>query len=627
MLRRLLPLLILTVTVRAQSRFVADAANTPVKWTGWSAPAVERASRENRPLFLFVGFASSFECFRMQREVFVDPAVAGVLNSTFVPLLLDRLEYPEVAETYEGLARSNANVQGWPLLMILAPSLEPFAIAGPLPAGELKQFLSDAAARWARERDSVSAEAHQNVMRMRAQIARVAGPAERRPNAMTISLLARTKQTGAASDALRKLAASALHDSLGGGFHRAARDDAWKQPYFEKMLSDQALFAIAALETWQSTRDPEMEQVVRTTLDAALRDMHPQNRAAAFDASQHAHSLVPAQGPEFWNGAFYVWDKEEVVRLVGPEGALKIARAFGMSGHARNILRVEDPVSLKDPAIGPLLAKMLDLRQKRPQPFRETNVISGLNGLMISALARAGGALGERKYVDAATGAALAVTRTLWNPQKKTLAHSAGVEATADDYAMLVQGLLDLFGAGHDPAWLELAMTLQQRQDQLFWNETEGRYVTGTSLPMILTGLIVEREDEVPAANSVAAMNLVRLALLTGNDTWRAHVPRIFERFGENAQLPQLAAARAASGSAGKIVVVVGDGRKPARDAVQAEQARFEPLGFVLLVPMKGAVRDRMVRDLPFMAALAGDREHPETPVLYECSGGECRRR
>lgn len=565
MVRRLLPLLILAVSLHAQSRYVADAVGAPVKWEGWGTHALERARKENRPIFLSIGFASSFECFRMQREAFLDGEIAETLNTYFVPVLLDRLEYPEIAATYETIAQKTS----WPILMILTPSLEPFAISGPLVTGDLSRMLVINANRWAHERDAVTAEAHQNVMKARAN---VTAPPQPPP-----------------AD-LRKLALTSMHDQLGGGFHRAPG-------LFEKMTSDQAAYAIRYLEEWQTSHDPEMERLARETLDAALRDLRPP-QAASFEASQDAHSLVPAQGPEFWNGAFYVWRKEEVSHLLGDEGARKVFRAYGMKEGERNVLAVEDAESLKDPKIAPLLAKLLDVRQKRPQPFRETNLIAGINGQMISALARAGAVLGEKTYVEAATAAAQTVTKSLWNAQKKTLLHSAGVEATCDDYALLAQGLLDLFEASYDPKWLDLAVALQQREDAC---------TPGASVPPILGGLLPPRDRQ------ATALNLARLSMLTGNAAFLARLSKDFPETAEQA-------ARDA-----KLVVVTGDRyRQPTLDALHAIHARREPLRFVVSVPVKGPARDRIVKALPFTAALAVD---PQNPITYECSGGECRRR
>jgi len=633
MVRRIVALLLVlapVVSLHAQSRYVADGAGAPVKWEGWGPRAIERAKKEKRPIFVVIGYASSFECFHMQREAFLTGEVAENLNTYFVPVLLDRFEYPEIAESYETIARSMNQSVAAPLLMILTPSLEPFAAAGFLGPSDLGRLLVINANRWAHEQSAVLAEAHLNVEKAR-EMGEKRAPGAVEPkilddigkvssnDPMMLSFLLRMKSTSA-PETLRTFALTPARDQLGGGFHRA--------PRFEKMLSDQALYAIAYLEAWQITKDPEMERIARSTLDAALRDLHPKN--GAFDASQDAHSLVPAQGPEFWNGAFYVWEKDEVTHLLGHDGAAKVFRAFGMKDGVRNVLVVEDAESLRDPAIAPLLAKMLDVRQKRPQPFRESNVISGLNGLMISALARGGAVLGEKTYIDAASFAALVVTKNLWNAPKKMLLHSAGVGATAGDYAMLIQGLLDVFEATYDPRWLDLAIALQQRQDQLFWDASAGRYATGASVPAALRGLLVERDVETPSANSVAAMNLLRLAMLTGNETWRARPPMIFESFGtrlrtEGAQLPQLASAYATSLANAKIVVVTGDPRKqPTLDTLHAIHERWEPLRFVVFVPLKPPARDRIMKALPFTAALTID---PENPITYECNGGECRRR
>ncbi len=559
MVRRLLPLLILTLSLHAQSRYVADSAGAPVKWEGWGTRALERAKKENRPIFLSIGYASSFECFHMQRTAFLDGEVAATLNTYFVPVLLDRFEYPEIAASYDTIARAVSGVSGTPILMVLTPSLEPFVISGPLVTGDLSRMLVINANRWAHERDAVTAEAHGNVMKARANV----GTPPAAPNA--------------------------VQDELGGGFHRGPG-------LFEKMTADQALYAIRDLEAWQTTQDPVREVLARRTLDAALRDLHPLN--GAFDASQDAHSLVPAQGPEFWNGAFYVWTKDEVTHLLGHEGAAKVFRAYGMQEGTRNVLAVEDPTSLKDPAIAPLLAKLLDVRQKRPQPFRESNVISGINGLMISALSRTGAALNERRYVEAASFAAQVVVKKLWNAQKKTLLHSAGVEATCDDYAFLAQGMLDLFEASYDPKWLELAVALQQR---------EAACTPGASVPQILGGLLPPRDTQ------ATAMNLARLSTLTGNEAFRTRLSKDF---------PETAAQAARDA---KIVVVTGDRyRQPTLDALKAIHARREPFRVVVSVPVKGAARDRILRALPFTAALAVD---PDNPITYECSGGECRRR
>jgi uncharacterized protein len=244
------------------------------------------------------------------------------------------------------------------------------------------------------------------------------------------------------------------------------------------------------------------------------------------------------------------------------------------------------------------------------------------NGLMISALARGAVAFEKPEYLQAAARAATLVSTKLWNAQKKTLERSEShTPALAEDYAMLVQGLLDLFEASHDVRWLDLAIALQQRQDALFWDAGLGRYTTGTSVPEPVRGLLSERDQDTPAANSVAAMNLLRLAALTGNETWRTRPAMIFQSFGgrmrtAGALHPQLAAAYESSLIAPSIVVVIG------KEVPREIYERAEPMRAIVLVPRKGVVRDRIVRTLPFIGALAGD---PERTVTYVCANGHCR--
>jgi uncharacterized protein len=190
-----------------------------------------------------------------------------------------------------------------------------------------------------------------------------------------------------------------------------------------------------------------------------------------------------------------------------------------------------------------------------------------------------------------------------------------------------VGGLLDLFESTYDPKWLELAKTLQRRQDELFWDASTGRYQTGASAP--IDGLLSESDDGTPAASSVAANNLLRLAALTGNTVWRDRAGMIFQSQGgrlraSGARLAQLVSAVESSLRSPSIVVVTGDPRKKETyDALNAIHARWEPMRAVVFLPLKGPARDRVVRSLPFTAALTGD---PKQTVTYTCSNGECRR-
>lgn len=645
-------LMLFALSASAATRYVTDRSAAPVRWEEWGKAAIARAQKEKRPLFVSIGFAASWDCQRMQREAFLNGENAEALNAYFVPVLLDRIEHPEVAEAYEAVLRSMQGPDsvfdtGWPVNVILTPNLEPFAGGRLLSTAELNRLLVINANRWASERGAVIAEAHAIVSKARAS-AEPRAPSdvdattmeavvddiarryekEKTLDAMTVAFLfryaARTKHENIrarAVDTLRTLAAGPMRDQLGGGFHRCPT-------CFEKTLPDQALLALAYLDAWQITRDPDLAHVARTTLDFAIRDLILRG---LFDSAQDAHSLVPGQGPVFVEGAFYVWTKDEITHLLGHETAGKIFKLYGLKDGVANRLALEHPRFLHETydELAAPLQKMLDVRQKRPAPFRDA-AMAGWNGLMISALARGAVVLDRPEYLDAATYAATLASTRLWNAPKKTLYRTESrTEGLAEDYAMLVQGLLDLFESGYDVKWLELAIAMQQRQDQLFWDASAGRYATGATAPEVVRGLLSERDADTPAVNSVAAMNLLRLAALTGNETWRARPAMIFQSFGgrlrtAGALHPQLAAAYESSLIAPTITVVVGDPRKQeARDLLPSIHDRWEPMRAVIVVPRKGAARDRVVKALPFVASLAPDPEHA---VVYVCAGGECRK-
>jgi uncharacterized protein YyaL (SSP411 family) len=642
-------LLCLALSASATTRYVTDHADGPVRWQEWGKAAIERAQKEKHPLFVSIGYAASWDCQRMHREAFLNGENVEALNAYFVPVLLDRIEYPEAAEAFEAVLRSMNPGEGYPANLILTPNLEPFAGGHFLSTAELNRMLVIQANRWASERVAVIAEGKANVAKANAEAdartpseidattmeAVVYDIARRYEKEKTLDPItaaflfryaARTKNENIRAlvvDSLRTQAAGPMRDQLGGGFHRCPA-------CYEKMLSDQALQALAYLDAWQITRDPDLAHVARTTLDYVIRDLITPPRGL-FQSAQDAHSLVPGQGPVFVEGAFYLWRTDEVTRLLGEETARNIFELYRMKEGVDNRPALANPRFLHETydELAVPLQRMLDVRQKRPAPFREVAMAGG-NGLMISALARGAAVLDKPEYLEAATQAATLVSTKLWNAKTKTLYRTESrTEALAEDYAMLVQGLLDLFDGGYDVQWLDLAVALQQRQDQLFWNTRLGRYATGSMAPEIVRGLLSEHDESTPAANSVAAMNLLRLAALTGNEAWRARPAMIFQSFGgrlrtHGAQHPHLAAAYESSLAAPSIVVVIGDRyTQETQDALRSLHDRWWLMRAVVFVPRKGAARDRVVKALPFVGALTAVPEHT---AVYVCTNGECRR-
>ena len=694
MLRRLLPLLFFCTTVFAQtsapvaarnhlgeakSAYLALHAEDLVDWRPWSAATFAKAKKSGRPIFLSIGYASCHWCHAMQRESFRNAEIAEMLNSYFVPVLVDREEHPEVDAAYVAFLEATNGSAGWPANLLLTPDLQPLTGATYLQPDALSRLLVIASNRWADEREAMIGDGRRLLGQARARtvtpkagavtpaaletLARSIGAtydaahggfggAPKFPRPITISFLlryaARTNDEAAKQQALstlRAMAAGAIHDQIGGGFHRYTTDAKWRVPHFEKMLHDQALLAIAYTEAWQITADAQYGDVARATLDYALRHLRSADAPAAFYSSQDSDSFVPRGGPELVEGAFYYWTVPELVHILGDEDGRLLARYWGMR-EAGNLPEALDPSGQQAGSNLPFVAdaallaehraridaarvRLREIRSKRPAPLPDGKVIAGWNGLIISALARAGAAFDEPRYVEAAVTAARFVTTKLWNPKTKTLRRrwadgETALEATAQDYGLLVQGLLDLYESSYDVRWLELAVTLQARQDELFFDAAAGRYATGTKLPDTLRGLIEERDNALPSADSVSASNLLRLSSLAGNATWRARADGLFAAYAGalDGERTALATAIERSLAPPLQVVIAGNPRMDdARALLRAAYSGFAANRFVTVVN-GGPAQQRLAAYLPHVKTLAPVEKHA---AAYVCTANACQ--
>ena len=350
---------------------------------------------------------------------------------------------------------------------------------------------------------------------------------------------------------LRKMAEGGIHDHLGGGFHRYSVDMYWHVPHFEKMLYDQAQLAVAYLEAYQITREPPFAEVARHTLDYVRRDMT--DKQGGFYSAEDADSLLAAGKPEHAEGAFYVWTSDQIRRALGEERAQLFSAYYGVEakGNApegsdprgefagKNILIERQSISelakafhLTEKQVRKSLEenrqKLFALRAKRPRPHLDDKIVTAWNGLMISAFARASQVLNEPAYLQAAITASAFLQDRLYDPKSHTLKRSyrqgAGkANGFLSDYAFLIQGLIDLYEASFETRWLAWAMELQKTQDNLFWDSSQGAYFETTGKDSnILLRMKEDYDGAEPAPNSVAALNLQRLAQLLDSNDWQA---------------------------------------------------------------------------------------------------------
>jgi uncharacterized protein YyaL (SSP411 family) len=484
---------------------------------------------------------------------------------------------------------------------------------------------------------------------------------------------------------LRKMACGGMHDHIGGGFHRYSVDAYWHVPHFEKMLYDQAQLAVAYLEAFQITRDPLFETVARDTLDYVRRDMTA--KSGGFFSAEDADSEIPVaavydrrpnrdedgghppspgygatgrpslQHAKKAEGAFYVWDNKEIDAALGASAeifnfhyAVKAEGNVPSGGDphgeftGKNILIELGSVAAtakhfgKDEAeVRDTLAKacerLFDVRAKRPRPHLDDKIITAWNGLMISAFARAAQVLDDDVYFEAATLAAKFLRAELYDVSRKVLFRNyregrSAVEGFADDYAFVIAALLDLYEASFDVDWLRWATELQETQDQLFFDEAHGGYFSGAGNdPSILLRLKEDNDSAEPAASSVAALNLLRLAQIRNDGRFYERAEKTIDAFAPQighfpSAMPQMLVALDLSLSEPRQIVIAGERDSAETRALLTEVHRhFVPNKVLLLAD--GGEGQRYLEEK--LEAVRGMKPIEGKSAAYVCENFTCK--
>ncbi|MBO0799664.1 MAG: thioredoxin domain-containing protein, partial [Blastocatellia bacterium] len=458
---------------------------------------------------------------------------------------------------------------------------------------------------------------------------------------------------------LRKMASGGMYDHLGGGFHRYSVDGQWRVPHFEKMLYDQAQLVCSYLDAYQITKDQFYSNIARATLSYVLREMTDQG-GGFYSAEDAESALAPDKPEEKAEGAFYLWTKEEIDRVLSKEGGKERAEIFGYvygiepGGNAladpsgvfagKNILYLAHSVDdaarrFKRPAeeISRMLAEskasLLAVRGKRPRPHLDDKVLVSWNGLMISALARAASVLGDEAYLRASEKCADFILNKLYDSKEKRLLRryrdgEARYEADLEDYAFFTMGLLDLYEAALDTRRLRQAIELTERQNALFYDEKQGGFFDTTGKD---GSLLIRTKDDYdgaePAGNSIATMNLLRLAQMTDNQKWREMADRALTFFGKRLNelpeaMPQMLAVLDYHLDKPKEIVIVGHpGREDTEKMLHEVHARYIPNKIILFAD-GGPGQEFLGRFLPFIQSM---KMRDDKATAYICQNYACK--
>jgi uncharacterized protein YyaL (SSP411 family) len=543
------------------SPYLLQHAHNPVDWYPWGTEALERARREDRPIFLSIGYAACHWCHVMERESFEDPKLAELLNREFVPIKVDREERPDIDEVYMAAVQAMTGSGGWPMSVFLTPDLEPFYGGTYFPPDDrhglpgFGRVLAAVADAYRTRREEVVAQSQMLAAHLREQLTTPSGrsdvapmqleaavrrlqatfdavnggfgAAPKFPAPMTLEFMLRAWRgssdasvLGMVTGTLDAMAGGGIHDQLGGGFARYSTDAAWLVPHFEKMLYDNAQLAHCYLEAFRGTGEPRYRAVVESTLDFVLRELSTPDGgfASGLDAD--------SEGEE---GRFYVWTDAEFRDALAAAGLSadeigSVAAYWDVTPEGnwegRSILHVAGPAADAG-LVERGRAVLFAARERRVRPARDDKQLAAWNGLLLRALAEAGGALRREDYLAAATRLTQFIAQVLvrpeggvWRTARDGQAHTPGF---LEDHAFLADGLLAAHAATGAPDDLILARKLIDRAIAEFWDDEASLFWdTSAEHEAIVARPRSVVDGATPSGNSVAAEVLLRLALLTG---------------------------------------------------------------------------------------------------------------
>jgi uncharacterized protein len=611
--------------IQEKSPYLLQHAHNPVDWYPWGEEAFEKARREDKPIFLSIGYSTCHWCHVMERESFENDAIAELVNRWFVPIKVDREERPDIDRIYMNYVQATTGGGGWPMSVWLTPDLKPFVGGTYFPPDNrygragFPLILERIAQAWQTERAKIleSSAGIMEQLRQQASAAKTGsdhidvsvadtafnqlrrsfdsalggfGSAPKFPRPSVHNFLLRYwKRTGRDDardmvvETLLAMEKGGMHDQLGGGFHRYSVDQNWFVPHFEKMLYDQAQLVVSYLEAFQITHEDTLANAARRTLDYVIRDMTAPG--GGFYSAEDADSATdPARPHQKSEGAFYIWSMQEVIHLLGEEQARWFAFRYGMEPDGnvsndphheftgKNILFQAHPLSEIPLDMAESERILFETRAKRPRPHLDDKILTAWNGLMISAFAKAAAILDAPQYAQAARRAADFLLSNLRREDGTLLRRfregDAAIAGMLDDYAYLTQGLIDLYESTFEFKYLEAAIAITRKQSELLEDEAGGFFSSAHEDASRLMRIKDDYDGAEPSGNSIALLNLLRLHQITGCPEFELSARKSIGAFHGKLVaaphgLPQMLAACEFDLAPRREIVVAGDTSRP----------------------------------------------------------------
>ena len=670
---------------QSQSPYLIQHASNPVDWYPWDEKAFKKAEKENKPIFLSIGYSTCHWCHVMNDESFEDSTVAELMNQNFVNIKVDREEMPEIDHLYMSVCQAMTGRGGWPLTIIMTPQKEPFFAGTYFPKNGqaqkpgMVQLIPSIANAWSTKQEEIrdSIDKIQNYLihintsvpggewdgaMIQGAFNQYAsrfdpdyggfGKSPKFPSAHNLIFLIRYSRLYNNPTALKMIKTTlnymrlgGIFDQIGLGFHRYSTDKRWLLPHFEKMLYDQAMLSMAYLEAYHLTGNIDYANVAREIFRYVLRDMT--DKEGGFFSAEDADS----EGKE---GTFYFWTKKELVEILGEKNGKIMAEVYGFLEMGnfhdeataqttgknipylqdnRNALAKEFDITLNElnEIIENSRKKLFDVRQDRVHPQKDDKILTDWNGLMIAAFALGGQILNEPEYINAAKKAAEFVHKKLRNKNSKLFKSyrngKSGLSPHLDDYSFMVWGLLNLYEGTFNVEYLSRALELTEVMNENFSDENGGFFIGSKDAEKLMVRAKFSYDSAIPSGNSVAVMNLFRLSKMTGNKKWTNLAEKTLKAFTDEAKQTPTGFAHMLTGfmfdlkEPKEVVVVANSYNSKTKKLVQKLKDNYCPNKVIIFKDLSNPKR------LEEIAPWISDYSVIDNkPTFYICEDFTCKR-
>jgi uncharacterized protein YyaL (SSP411 family) len=681
--------------INEKSPYLLQHAHNPVDWYPWGNEAFEKAQKEDKPIFLSIGYSTCHWCHVMERESFENEEVAKILNEHFVSIKVDREERPDLDKVYMTYVQASTGSGGWPMSVWLTPDLKPFLGGTYFPPEDrygrtgFKTILERIAQKWKEERSAIINVSESIVAQLKSYTSQLDnaekvtltpkvfdkaasqfanqfdaewggfGGAPKFPRPVIHNFLhnyyARTgdrRVLDMSFFTLRKMAMGGMHDHIslegkgGGGFARYSTDRYWHVPHFEKMLYDNAQLAVSYLEAFQLSGDPFFADIARDIFNYVMCDMT--DKDGGFYSAEDADSLPTFESHHKAEGAFYVWEQQEIDALLSKKESEIFSYLFNVkpNGNAQNDPHGEftnkniliQLYSFEDAAkrfnlsehdvktfVQSAKAKLFNARLQRPRPHLDDKILVAWNGLMISAFAKGYQVLGDETYLNAAVKATNFILKTLYHSNSHRLLRryrqgEASIDGKLDDYAFFVQALLDLYESSLNPQYLTIAIRLTESMQNLFEDKLHGGFFNSQEGDTsVILRMKEDHDGAEPSPNSIAALNLLRLAQMTDRHDFRTSAEKTLLYFSQLIEkaptyLPQMLVALSFYLQKPKQIILAGPLEMPEMKSLRKViYEKFIPNKILLHASPEAATH------LDFLNTLIVDKPKAFVCVDYAC--------